>query len=227
VLLAAGGADSKARVFSAFIKDVDKRPDPSVWGTRLPFNTLCAEYPSPAGGWVHSVAFSPSGNALAFVSHDSSVSIAYPAGPEEPPRAVINVRTPFLPFLSVVWTNDNEIVAAGHDCQPILYKGSDQGWKMERSLDDTAKSATSHRENEPSAFHMFRNMDRKGSAKAGSEDTSLPTVHQNTITMLRTCERGASGVSTIASSGLDGKIVVWGVGRSHLEGRMGRLHLHH
>jgi hypothetical protein len=45
--------------------------------------------------------------------------------------------------------------------------------------------------------------------------------------MLRTYERGASGVSTIASSGLDGKIVVWGVGRSNLEGRMGGLHLHH
>jgi hypothetical protein len=25
-------------------------------------------------------------------------------------------------------------------------------------------------------------MDRKGSAKAASEDTTLPTVHQNTIT---------------------------------------------
>lgn len=53
--------------------------------------------------------------------------------------------------------------------------------KLGRSLDDTAKS-TSSRDNEPSAFNMFRNMDRKGSAKAATEDTSLPTVHQNTIT---------------------------------------------
>jgi hypothetical protein len=50
-----------------------------------------------------------------------------------------------------------------------------------RTLDDTAKS-TSSRDNEPSAFNMFRNMDRKGSAKAANEDTTLPTVHQNTIT---------------------------------------------
>lgn len=52
---------------------------------------------------------------------------------------------------------------------------------MNRSLDDTAKSASS-RENDTSAFHMFRNMDRKGSSKAAAEDTTLPTVHQNTIT---------------------------------------------
>ena len=54
------------------------------------------------------------------------------------------------------------------------------GRKLNRSLDDTAKS-TSSRENETSAFNMFRNMDRKGSSKA-TEDTTLPTVHQNTIT---------------------------------------------
>jgi actin related protein 2/3 complex, subunit 1A/1B len=86
VLLASGSADAKARVFSAYIKDIDKRqvhwplvthfqgpnqihsPPPSVWGEKLPFNTVCGEYASPAGGWVHSVGFSPSGDVLAFVS---------------------------------------------------------------------------------------------------------------------------------------------------------------
>lgn len=67
VLLAAGSADMRARVFSAFIKGIDERPPPSVWGERLPFGTVCGEYATPAGGWVHGVAFSPSGDALAFV----------------------------------------------------------------------------------------------------------------------------------------------------------------
>lgn len=66
VLLAAGCADATARVFSAFMKGVDERPAPTVWGERLPFNTVCGEFLSPAGGWVHAVAFSPSGDALAF-----------------------------------------------------------------------------------------------------------------------------------------------------------------
>lgn len=57
-----------ARVFSAYIKEVDEKPPPSVWGSKLPFNTICGEYPSPAGGWVHAVCFSPSGDVLAFAS---------------------------------------------------------------------------------------------------------------------------------------------------------------
>lgn len=43
-------------------------PAPSVWGSKLPFNTICGEYSSPAGGWVHAVGFSPSGDVLAFAS---------------------------------------------------------------------------------------------------------------------------------------------------------------
>jgi len=73
----------KARVFSAYIKDVDKRyvytwlarqilieprPAATVWGEKLPFNTICGEYTSPSGGWVHAVGFSPSGDVLAFAS---------------------------------------------------------------------------------------------------------------------------------------------------------------
>lgn len=75
VLLAAGSADMKARVFSAYIKDVDKRPQPTVWGEKLPFNTLCGEYGSSSGGWVHSVGFSPSGDVLAFASESKSESL--------------------------------------------------------------------------------------------------------------------------------------------------------
>lgn len=43
------------------------RPEPTVWGDRLPFGTICGEYSSPSGGWVHDVAFSPSGDVLGFV----------------------------------------------------------------------------------------------------------------------------------------------------------------
>ena len=89
-------------------------------------------------------------------------------------------------------------------------------------MDDSAKSVSS-RENESSAFHMFRAMDRKGSVKAAFEDTTLSTTHQNTITylsclvvltrfsMLRPYEGMPENVTKIASSGLDGRIVIWDV----------------
>lgn len=114
VLLAAGSTDGHARVFSSFIKGIDARPDPSVWGERLPFNTVCGEFLNATAGWVHDVSFSPSGNSLAFVAHDSSVTVVYPSGPEQPPQAVISVTTQLLPFSCLIWSNENEIIAAGY-----------------------------------------------------------------------------------------------------------------
>ena len=50
-------------------------PPPSVWGEKLPFNTVCGEYSSPTGGWVHSVGFSPSGDVLAFARSEGVQTI--------------------------------------------------------------------------------------------------------------------------------------------------------
>ena len=101
-------------MFSSFVKGVDARPEPSVWGERLPFNTVCGEFLNNTAGWVHSVAFSPSGNALAFAAHDSSVTVVYPSAPEQPPRAVLSISTQLLPFMSLLWTSESEIIAAGY-----------------------------------------------------------------------------------------------------------------
>jgi actin related protein 2/3 complex subunit 1A/1B len=114
VLLAAGSTDSHARVFSSFIKGIDTRPEPSAWGERLPFNTVCGEFLNDSAGWIHAVCFSPSGNALAFTGHDSSVTVVYPSAPEQPPRAMLNITTRLLPFTSLIWNGENEIIAAGH-----------------------------------------------------------------------------------------------------------------
>ena len=114
VLLAAGSTDAHARVFSSFIKGVDARPESSVWGERLPFNTVCGEFLNNSAGWVHGCAFSPSGNALAYTAHDSSITVVYPSGPDEPPNAVVTLGTQLLPFLSLIWNGESEIIAAGY-----------------------------------------------------------------------------------------------------------------
>jgi len=230
VLLAAGSADMKARVFSAFIKDTDKKPQPSVWGEKLPFNTLCGEYASASGGWVHAVGFSPSGDVLAFASHDSTVTIVYPGS------GAITVKSITLPHVTLTWTSENSFVAAGHDCQPILYKGSEQGWSADGSLDDTTgpksggsgllpKAATGGvgRLNS-AAFNTFRNADIRGQSSVprpgspttpgsggGLTKTDLLTVHQNTITSVRPYEGVPGNVSKVVTTGVDGKLVIWDV----------------
>lgn len=142
VLLAAGSADMRARVFSAFIKGIDDKPAPTVWGERLPFGTVCAEYSTPAGGWVHGVAFSPDGDSLAFVGHDSSLTVAYPSAPNEPPQAIHVIRSPTLPYVTLAFVSPTSLVAAGHDCQPVLFSGNvNDGWRLARSLDSAGAAA--------------------------------------------------------------------------------------
>lgn len=61
------------------------------------------------GGWIHSVAFSPDGNRLCWVAHDSSISVA---DVSHGSPVVFKLRTDALPFLSCVWVNQSAIVAA-------------------------------------------------------------------------------------------------------------------
>jgi len=241
VLLAAGSADMKARVFSAYIKDVDKRPAPTVWGEKLPFNTICGEYTSHAGGWVHAVGFSPSGDVLAFASHDSSISIVYP-GISNVPTYTIKLSS--LPLLTLTWTTENSIIAGGHDCQPLVFSGSEGGWELAGTLDDPNANKTGGgaaraglgnaspvgRLNS-AAFNTFRNADSRGisnvpGSPGPSTESELFTVHQNTITSMRAYEGNPGNVARVSTSGVDGKLVVWDVAQVSpigVTGIVGRL----
>ncbi|KAJ1034958.1 hypothetical protein NDA18_000564 [Ustilago nuda] len=207
VLLAAGCADMKARVFSAYIKGVDAKPPPSVWGERLPFGTVCGEFSTPAGGWVHGVSFSPSGDVLAFVGHDSSLTVVYPSAPEQPPAAVHVIRSPTLPYVTLTFVSENQIVAAGHDCQPVLFQGdAQQGWSIVKSL-DAAGAAASKGAPPPKApglagpgrlnneaFNRFKSADSRGGAASPAPPTPGGSI------------AGALGAVAGASVAADGEL---------------------
>ncbi|CAG8525546.1 9904_t:CDS:2, partial [Ambispora gerdemannii] len=176
VLLAAGSADFKARVFSAYIKGVDQKPPSSVWGDKLPFNTVCGEFTNGNGGWIHSVAFSPSGDALAFTGHDSQISIVYPGS-----SSLKDIKVATLPYLSLLWITENKIIATGYDCAPVLFETRDgQNWKFSKVIDAGKKRVVG----ETTALTRFKQMDALGinTDTSGANDTDLNTIHQNTIT---------------------------------------------
>ncbi|KAJ6155052.1 hypothetical protein N7470_005618 [Penicillium chermesinum] len=218
VLLAAGSTDSHARVFSSFIKGTDARPEPSAWGERLPFNTICGEFLNDSAGWIQGVSFSPSGDALAFTGHDSSVTVVYPSAPEQPPRAMLNISTRLLPLNSLIWNGENEIIAAGHvgffqfsflslfrlqgdvadenqDCEPYRFQGDENGWRLTGSLESKA-GAGAGAAREESALNMFRQMDLKGQTTV---NTKLKTTHQNTINTIRPYEEANGQVKSFSS----------------------------
>lgn len=170
--------------------------------------------------------------------HDSSVNIVYPSGPDAPPQAFISVRSPSLPYLSLTFISESSIIAAGHDCQPILLTGSSSGWSVSGSLDEGASGskaaggaggggrvvsggAPGRLNNE--AFNMFKQADSRGisskpaggavtatGATAVGADGLLVTVHQNSITQVGAYEWDAQGdVGKVFTRGRDGKLVIW------------------
>ncbi|KAF1824222.1 actin-related protein-like protein 2/3 complex subunit 1A [Dissoconium aciculare CBS 342.82] len=207
VLLAAGSTDGHARVFSSFVKGTDERPEATAWGERLPFNTVCGEYLNATAGWIHGVAFSPSGDALAFTAHDSSVTIVYPSAPEQPPKAVISVSTQLLPFADLIWISESELVCAGYDCGVYRLSGNQNGWQLTGSLEKPA-GAGNGQAREESALSLFKSMDLKGRSGA-ADDTKLHTVHQNTINTIRVFQGSPEQISKISTGGVDGRVVVW------------------
>ncbi|CCG83951.1 protein of unknown function [Taphrina deformans PYCC 5710] len=202
VLLATGSTDMRVRVFSAFIKDVDSKPEPTVWGSRLPFNTLCME--AAAAGWVHDVKFSPDADYVAYVTHGSTIEIARPG---ENGATVSRVAYSGLPMTSILFINESTFVAAGHNCSPVVFSESAGSWSEERGLDTKGGK----KQEEGNAFKSLRNSFRDMDVKGGSGDTGLPTVHQNTITQVSTYHGNRGSVSQISTSGVDGKVVVWSV----------------
>ncbi|KNZ45806.1 hypothetical protein VP01_779g8 [Puccinia sorghi] len=225
VLLAAGSADATCRVLSAYIKGVDSKPSPTVWGERIPFNTICGDFSAPSGGWVHDVCFSPSGDTLAFVSHDSAVTVVYPSGPDSLPHAIHVIKLPSLPFISLSFCTEHSFVAAGHDCQPMVFQGScEGGWQLVKTLDEgkASSSAQSPRQSvggigrlNNEAFNLFRSADSRGvmspaeGVATSGNRAGVDTVHSNTITSIRNFAGEAGRISHLSTSGVDGKLVIW------------------
>jgi len=195
-LIATASTDFKVRVFSAFIKGVDKGEPDNSFGQKLPFGEPYAEI--DVSSWAHSVKWSPSGSSLAFVCHDSNFAVADLSSGT--PR-VTDIKTGDLPFVDIAFVNETSVVAVGHDCTPVLFSNQG-GWKMVKKLDGVGGGvAATGGDQKSSAFKVFQNkVDRAETAT----ETKILTKHQNAITCVQKYGNGA-----YSTSGLDGVLLVW------------------
>ncbi|KTG04178.1 hypothetical protein cypCar_00006333 [Cyprinus carpio] len=201
VLLAAGSCDFKCRVFSAYIKEVDEKPAPTPWGSKMPFGQVMSEFGGAgSGGWVHSVCFSASGNRLAWVSHDSTVTVVDPTVSSTPSQ----LKTEFLALLSVTFVSENNIVAAGHDCCPMLFSFDDGGNLTFISKLDIPKQSI---QRNISAMERFRNMDKRATTE--DRNSTLETLHQNSITQVSIYEGDKRDCRKFCTTGIDGAMTIW------------------
>lgn len=203
VLLAAGSSDFKMRVFSAYVKEIESKPESTNWGKKMPFGAIMGEWSNGRGGWVHSVAFSPSGSKVGWVGHDSSVSVV--VGGENAQPAVLPMSN--LPLITCLFVSEGSIVGAGHDYVPMVFSHDDNNkLTFMAKLDQPAKKSGDEEET-MSAMQRFRSLDKK--ATTGGKESKSLTTHTNLIKQLSVYESGGGNVSKISSAGMDGRIVVW------------------
>lgn len=151
---------------------------------------------------MHSVSFSPDGNKICWVSHDSTINVA----DATKDGSVIKLRTEFLPFLDCTWISDKTIVAAGHSCIPVLFTLTNGQLSFSAKVDNSQKKEASGL----SAMKKFQSLDKQ--ARIEISDTSLDSIHQNAITCLCIYQGKKSLASKISTSGLDGQLVIWDLG---------------
>lgn len=203
LLLAAGSSDFKVRVFSGHIKDVDgKPPSETIWGRKPSFGACLAEFSNGRGGWVHGVSFSASGNKLAWVGHDSSISVVNALDEQK----MVTVKGDFLPFASCVWITENSIVTAGHNYMPMLFTHDDNGQLTFIKKLDTAEKKEA---GAVSAMAKFRNLDKQ--AQSSEETSAVNTTHKNAINSVQVYQGSKAGATKFVTSGVDGRVVIWDV----------------
>jgi len=202
ILLACGSTDFKTRVFSAYIKEIEEKPEPTPWGAKMPMGQLMEEFSNSSeggGGWVHCVSFSASGNRLAWVGHDSSICVV-DAGRG---MAKTTLKTDLLPFLTCTWVTENSILAAGHGCCPMLYFFDDQGkLSVLNKLDTAQKKETGGL----SAMRKFQSLDKRATT---DNNDGMDTIHQNAITQVSIYAGNKSNATKFCSTAVDGQLVIW------------------
>lgn len=214
-LLATGCADFKCRVYSTFATDVD--------GTNVDAGPFSAGVgPQEFGeayceltalGWVHAVAWSPSGNSLAYAGHDSSLHVAdlttVRAGTDP---VVRSVRLTQLPLNTLLFLSETALVGSGHDFNPAVFTRSGDSWKFLCHVDkEAAKASVAPAAGGVSAAReLFRNKTARGQDLKNDTDT-LKTRHERAITTMQiaSAPSASGGVTSISTTSLDGRLVVW------------------
>jgi actin related protein 2/3 complex subunit 1A/1B len=200
LLLATGSSDFRARIFSAAIKGVDKSPKSDLFPNKpTAFGECLAEF-DQVQGWVHSVAWSPSGQVLAFTGHDSRIAFA---DCRQDPPVVQVIKLSGLPLTSLIFASETSVIGAGHECNPYVFSKQGNQWAHTGKLDKTeaaqAKGAVD-------AKTKFQNLEKTGQEVT---QTVLNTKHQNTIKTITAFQGQPGNLTQIATSGIDGKIIIW------------------
>jgi actin related protein 2/3 complex subunit 1A/1B len=178
-------------------------PAQNPFGDKIQFGELLAEF--NANSWVHNVAWTKSGNKLAFLSHDSSIHFVDVSSGL--PGVIQDLKTAQLPLLGLVFTNEDTLIVGGHDYIPFAFENKGGNWAFSKELSGEKKAAAKSAGATRDAFNKFSNKVEVGSDSR--DEQIINSIHQNSITQVLPFAAKGDVVSEITSCGLDGKVVLW------------------
>ncbi|KAK4749821.1 hypothetical protein SAY87_027270 [Trapa incisa] len=212
ILLATTSTDGKCRVFSTFIKGVDKRDSKASSSSEAKFGEQIVQL-DLSYSWAFGVKWSPSGNTLAYVGHNSMIYFVDDVGPS--PLAQ-NVALRNLPLRDVLFISEKVVIGVGYDCNPMVFAADESGiWSFVRFLVETktVSSAPTYGSQFSEAFGKFYGQSKYGASNDGMDNSRQGGVHHNCINcILPLKEPGVASVRRFSTSGLDGKVVIWHLG---------------
>jgi actin related protein 2/3 complex subunit 1A/1B len=204
-ILATGSSDFKCRVYSTYSSEVDAAPDAGVFGAPQEFGELYLEL--SCNGWVNAVAWTPSGSTLVYASHDSTIHFASFVAEGGSAPVVQSIRTPELPYCSLLAVSDKAVVAVGHDFNPSVYVRSSSlpsgAWESHGKLETKVSAAAGATatggasEGVAAARALFQNKTSRG--QEASDTKTLWTQHENTVTGLRASAGGSTGTTKVGA----------------------------
>ncbi|CAL0309727.1 unnamed protein product [Lupinus luteus] len=205
ILLATTSTDGKCRVFSTFIKGVDAKDSKKATSSDFKFGELIVQL-DLSSSWTFGVKWSPSGNTLAYVGHNSMIYFVDDVGPS--PLAQ-NVVFRDLPLRDVLFVSEKMVIGVGFDCNPMVFAADERGiWSFIRYLgeQEVVSSGSSYGSQFSEAFGKLYGQSKHGASNDAVE-TSKP--HENCINSIMPMSEQGTLIRRFSTSGLDGRIVLW------------------
>ncbi|KAK3010132.1 hypothetical protein RJ639_011789 [Escallonia herrerae] len=201
ILLATTSTDGKCRVFSTFIKGVDIRNSGTGPSSDAKFGEQIIQLDLSLS-WAFGVKWSPSGNTLAYVGHNSMIYFVDEVGPS-PSAQSVAFRD--LPLRDVLFVSERLVIGVGFDCTPMVFAADDGLWSFVRFLGErkTASSSARYGSQFSEAFGKLYGQSKHGISN-DSVEPSRPRggVHENCINcIIPLTKAGGSAVTRFSTSG--------------------------
>lgn len=179
------------------------------------FGQQYEEFDTNGGGWVIAVAWAPSGELLAYSSQDSSIHVVnfsqYNAitksegSSSKPPRTIIRL-VENLPMCSILFYDENRIVAGGYDGKLILLS------HKANAADEARRWSVTNKSSEWEIWNSSGlRMNSDGGDKIESEtatnnypSSAIMCVKKSNLRLGSTCDDGQDSSIYASASGVNG-----------------------